>query len=170
MPDPITTPTAEPTPTPATPGYAPLRGITRTLPEAPITQPASIRSSVLATSLTGAFFVAALMPPIALLLTFGLTGRIGLLPYTPAWAWGAALLALLLTLRAGLNFMSSRRASAGGSLAATAALLAIPATFILVLVLRNRPITQPLAIAQIVMYAICTCVIPLGTFNPNQND
>ncbi len=149
-------------PLPATPpSYAPIRGVTRTTEDAQGSQGVAIRGSVAGQAGSWLLFVAALLPPLVLLLVDGLTGAARLIPYSPLWALGAVILGLVLVLRAGVAASSSQRANAFAALGGPVVLL-LAAIVILVLRLRLHAIPLPLAIAQVVCYLLCAFALLLA--------
>ena len=138
-----------------------IGGITRTMDRSQANQSSSIRASVRGQAISWVLFVAALLPPLALVLIDALSGAMRLISYSALWAWGALVLGVVLLARAGLAAGGSARASAVTAFAGPAVLLLV-AVLVLYLRLRLVPVPFAVAVAQVVIYAVCAFALLLA--------
>ena len=153
-------PSVPPLPT-ASQAYPTIGGITRTMETSQESQSDSIRASVRGQAVSWVLFVVALLPAIALVLVEALSGAARSIPYAAMWSWGAVVLGVVLAARAGFAAATSQRASAVTAFGGPAVLL-LAAIVILCLRLKMFPVPLAVAVAQVVIYAVCAFALLLA--------
>ncbi len=148
-------------------GYGPIRGVTvgyetgaMAAREDDLTRVAR-RGAVRGQALAAMLFVVALLPPIILCLLYGLSHRADQIPYASLWAWGAGVIALLLTARVTAVAIMRPGARSGLTvpLASVICFLLIPSAVVLYMELAAGRTTFEMGVTGMVLYAVAAIAL-----------